>query len=64
MGLPDKKDWTWSKFKDLYEDLEDMEVTFLKIWKAKRTVSAAAASIGLSLIWSTRDWSRGTVVIL
>lgn len=48
-GLPDKRDYTWAPAKDIYEDVPEMVLEFLRSTKNKRLVSKVTAQLGISL---------------
>lgn len=37
-GLPDKRDWTWQPVSELYSDIPDTVVNFLKAFKSKNSL--------------------------
>jgi len=49
LGLPDKKDWTWQKLSELYEDMPDRVSEFLVNYKNKKLSNEAAGSIGITM---------------
>jgi len=47
LGLPDKKDWTYQKLSELYEDMPDRVAEFVLNYRHKTIAKEAARSIGM-----------------
>lgn len=47
-GIPDKRDWTWQRTKELYKDIPDIATSIFSICKKRKVASKVKLQLGIS----------------